>query len=69
MAESMLLQQVADDLGFLKRKVVAIEHELSELDYDFHHLKPSYARKLEKIKKGKFYRYSSMDELRKELEA
>lgn len=68
MTEALALQQVAQDLAFLKKKVVSIELELNELDYDFHTVKPSYLRKLEKIKKGKFHRYTSIDEMRKDLE-
>ena len=68
MAESVLLKQVAEDMAFIKKKVLVIEHELKELDSDFHTVRPSYIKKLEKIKQGKFFRYSSVDSLRKEFE-
>ena len=63
-----LLKQVAEDMIFLKEKLVAIEEDLKEIDSDMHHIKPSYLKKLEKIKKGKFHKYDSLVALRKDIE-
>ncbi len=68
MSDAEVLQQVAEDVQFLKEKMISVEEGLKEIDADLHHVKPSYLRKLEKIKKGKFHRYHSINELRKAIE-
>ena len=68
MADTLMLKQVVDDLVFLKKKVVTIEGELREICEDLHQVKPSYLKKLERIKKGKFYHYASIKDMRKDIE-
>jgi hypothetical protein len=51
MAEAELLEKIADDIGFLKTKVIEIGEYLEDLDIDLHQVKPKYIKKLEKIKK------------------
>lgn len=68
MSDTEILQQVAEDLIFLKEKIVSIEEGLKDIDADLHQVKPSYLKKLEKIKKGKFHSYNSITEIRKDIE-
>jgi hypothetical protein len=51
MLEVELLERIASDLDFLKKKIVSIEETIEEIDNDLHHVKPEYFRKLEAIKK------------------
>ena len=51
MPEAELLEKIADDIGFLKNKVIEIGEYLEDLDMDLHKVKPGYIKKLEKIKK------------------
>jgi len=51
MSETELLERIADDLGFLKNKVIEIGEYLEDLDIDLHQVKPGYIKKLKKIKK------------------
>lgn len=54
MSEAILSQRIIDDLDFLKKKVLKIELEISEINDDLHEVKPDYLIKLEKIDKGRF---------------
>jgi len=51
MPEVELLERIASDLDFLKKKIVYIEETVEDIDNDLHHVKPEYIRKLEAIKK------------------
>jgi hypothetical protein len=51
MPETELLERIADDLDFLKKKVIQIEENLEDINIDLHHVKPDYLKKLESIKK------------------
>lgn len=51
MPEEELLERIASDLDFLKKKIVSIEETIEDIDIDLHHVKPEYIRKLEAIKK------------------
>ena len=51
MPEVELLERIASDLDFLKKKIISIEETIMDIDNDLHHVKPEYIRKLEAIKK------------------
>jgi len=51
MPELELLERIASDLDFLKRKVIEIEENIEDINNDLHHVKPEYIKKLEAIKK------------------
>ncbi len=51
MPEVELLEKIASDLDFLKKKVVDIEESIEDINIDLHHVKPEYLKKLEAIKK------------------
>jgi len=45
MPEAELLEKIADDIGFLKTKVIEIGEYLEDLDIDLHQVKPGYIKK------------------------
>jgi hypothetical protein len=51
MSEAELLERIASDLDFLKKKIVEIEENIEDINIDLHHVKPEYIKKLEAIKK------------------
>lgn len=51
MSEAELLERIASDLDFLKKKIVEIEENIEDINIDLHHAKPEYIKKLEAIKK------------------
>jgi hypothetical protein len=51
MPEAELLERIASDLEFLKKKVIEIEENVEDINIDLHHVKPEYIKKLEAIKK------------------
>jgi len=62
------LKQMAQDIAFIKQKVVAMEEEIGDISQDIHRVRPEYLKKLGEIERGKFYSYDSVDELRKDIE-
>ena len=51
----MTMQKIAEDLDFLKEKVVRIEASIEEITIDLHErVKPEYLQKLKLIDAGKF---------------
>ena len=58
------LKQIAQDVAFIKQRIISIEEEIDSI----YRVRPKYLKKLSKIEKGKFHSYSSVDELRKDLE-
>ena len=65
MSETVLNQQILNELEFLKEKILKIEMDVSEINDDLHLVNPEYLEKLKKIDEGKFI---SRAELEKELE-
>jgi len=65
MAETQLLEKIADDVSFLKDRIIHIEEELNEINNELHEVRPEYAEKLKRIDKGKFL---TREEFEKELE-
>lgn len=52
MSEAEILNEIRNDLNFLKDKIIQIEITVNEIDYDVHKkLNPEYIKKLEKIEK------------------
>lgn len=51
MTEVELLERIALDLDFLKKKVVEIEENVEDINIDLHHVKPEYLKKLKAIKR------------------
>jgi hypothetical protein len=51
MSEAELLERIASDIDFLKKKIVEIEENIEDINIDLHHVKPEYIKKLEAIKK------------------
>lgn len=52
MSETEILNEIRNDLNFLKEKIIQIEITVNEIDYDVHkNLNPDYIKKLEKIEK------------------
>ncbi len=55
MTELMTIQKIAEDLDFLKEKVVRIEAGIEEITVDLHGMvKLEYLQKLKRIDAGKF---------------
>ncbi|NQE52236.1 hypothetical protein C5S29_01485 [ANME-1 cluster archaeon GoMg3.2] len=65
MAETQLLEKIADDVSFLKDRIIRIEEELNEINSELHEVRPEYMEKLKRIDKGKFL---TREEFEKELE-
>ena len=65
MAETQLLGKIADDVSFLKDRIIRIEEELNEINSELHEVRPEYTEKLKMIDKGKFL---TREEFEKELE-
>lgn len=68
METEVLLKQIAEDVADIKKKIVRIENGMEELDIEMHDVKPEYIERLKEIEKGKHYKFSSMDELKKLVE-
>jgi len=65
MAETQLLEKIADDVSFLKDRILHIEEELNEINSELHEVRPEYTEKLKRIDKRKFL---TREEFEKELE-
>lgn len=63
-----LLKQVAEDVRLIREELIELKEEVNDLrDIDLE-VRPEYLAKLKKIDSGKFKRFSSIAELRKEIE-
>ncbi len=52
MSETEILNEIRNNLNFLKEKIIQIEITVNEIDSDVHKkLNPEYVKKLEKIEK------------------
>ncbi len=53
MSDAEILNEIRNDLNFLKEKIISMEITISEIDSDIHKkLNPEYVKKLDKIEKG-----------------
>jgi prefoldin subunit 5 len=69
MPKTQILEQIANDVAFLKNQIIEIRVEINEINADLHEVRPEYKKKIEKIlKEGKFENFSSVSELRREIE-
>ncbi len=64
-AQINLLKQLVNDVGFIKRELLEIKDEITDLKDIELEVKPEYLQKLKKIEKGKFF---SQEEFEKEME-
>lgn len=52
MSDAEILNEIRNDLNFLKEKIISMEITISEIDIDIHKkLNPEYVKKLDKIEK------------------
>ena len=69
MSEAQILHKISNDIDFLKDQMANLQRDLSEINADLHRLRPEYKEKVGKIiEDGVFETYSSLDELRHEIE-
>ena len=55
MAEAAVMQKISEDLDFLKERIIKIEVNVEEINFDIHNdVKPGYLQKLKRIDEGKF---------------
>jgi len=65
MAEAAVMQKISEDLDFLKERIVKIEANVEEINFDIHNdVKPEYLQKLRRIDEGKFF---TEEEFEKEM--
>ena len=64
----VLLKQVVQDVQIIRQELAELKEEVSDLRDVELEVKPEYLQKLKKIDSGKFKSFSSIDELRKEIE-
>jgi len=67
MPEAEILNEIRNDLNFLKEKVISMEITINEIDSDIHkELNPEYVKKLDKIeKKDKRIHFRNLEEFDK----
>jgi len=63
-----LLQQIADDVRLMRQEITELKEEVNDLRDVEPEVRPEYLDKLKKIDSGKFKKFSSIDDLRKQLE-
>ena len=64
-----ILAKIQKDLEFIKSKIIVIDNELEDISNNLHEVRPEYIKKIKQLeKKGKFSSFSSVDELRNEIE-
>lgn len=70
MPRTALLEEIAKDTKAIRNRLEDIRMHVSELEADIHpSVRHSYIRKLDRIeKKGKFKTYTSIKELKKNIE-
>jgi hypothetical protein len=67
MSEAEILNEIRNDLNFLKEKIISMEIIINEIDSDIHkELNPEYVKKLDKIEKeDKRIRFRNIEEFDK----
>lgn len=70
MQEAAVLQEIKNELSFIKEKIIVIEVSLNEIDADLHReLNPEYLKKLEKIEKeDKRVHFKNIEEFNKHFD-
>lgn len=64
----ILLQQIAQDIRLMRQELSELKEEVNDLRDVELEARPEYLEKLKKIETGKFKRFSSVEDLRKQLE-
>ncbi|HLC71076.1 MAG TPA: hypothetical protein VJI32_03660 [Candidatus Nanoarchaeia archaeon] len=55
MIEAAVMHKISKDLDFLKERIIKIEANVEEINFDIHNdVKPEYLQKLKRIDEGKF---------------
>ena len=66
---SRILVKIQKDLEFIKSKLIVIDNEIEDISNDLHKVRPEYIKKIRRLdKKGNFSSFSSVDELRNQIE-
>jgi len=60
--EAIQKSNVQEQLSLLLEKVSKIELSVEEINDDLHQVKPSYLKKLEKIKRGKMHHFENKED-------
>ncbi len=70
MSEAEILNEIKNDLNFLKEKLIRMEITINEIDGDIHKkINPQYVKKLEKIEKeDKRIHFRNIEEFDKHFE-
>lgn len=64
----ILLQQIAQDIRLMRQELSELKEEVNDIRDVEVEVRPEYLEKIKKIDSGKFKRFSSVDDLRKQLE-
>ncbi|MBI4448661.1 hypothetical protein HY641_01375 [Candidatus Woesearchaeota archaeon] len=64
----MLLQQIAQDVRLMRQELSELKDEVNDLRDVELEVRPEYLEKIKKIASGKFKKFSSVDDLRRQLE-
>jgi prefoldin subunit 5 len=62
------LQKIAEDVRVIREELAALKEEINDLRDLELEVRPEYMERLKKIDTGEFKRFSSVEELRKEIE-
>ena len=70
MSEAEILEEIRNDLSFLKEKIIQMEITINEMDADIHKkFNPDYEKKLKKIEKeDKRIHFRNIEEFDKHFE-
>ena len=70
MSEAEILNEIKNDLNFLKEKIIQMEITINEIDSDVHKkINPEYVKKLENIeKKDKRIHFRNIEEFDRHFE-
>lgn len=70
MSEAEILEEIRNDLSFLKEKIIQMEITINEMDADIHKkFNPEYEKKLKKIEKeDKRIHFGNIEEFDKHFE-
>ena len=64
----VLLQQIAEDIRLIRQELVELKSDVNDLRDVELEVRPEYLAKLKKIDSGNFKHFSSIADLRKEIE-
>ena len=64
MTNEQVLEQIAQDVGFVKQRIIIVEQEVRELAEELLEVRPEYMKKLKAIDRGNFL---TREQFKKEL--